>query len=338
MSGHIRLLLERKNMRIARCLLCLALGACALIAVTASAQPYPSRPVHLLLGFPPGAITDAMARLLAQQLTIPLGQQIIVENRAGAAGTIAADVVAKAKPDGYTLLLGHMNSNAVAPALFPQLPYNPARDFAPIGNLAFIDLMLVVPTAFPASDVQGLIALARQRPEQLRYASSGVGSSQQLAAEMFMRYTKTQMTHVPYKGGGQAVIDLIAGHVDLNFDGVATVLPHVRSGKLKPLGVASLHRVTQLPAVPTISESGVPGFEAASWFGVFAPAATPPEIVAKLSDELLKFLKSPDIIRRVSEMGAKLADPNTPAEYGRFVQTETARWAKLIREANIKID
>ena len=312
--------------------------ALALMALTASAQGYPNKPVRLVIGFPPGAFTDVVARLLAEHLGNLYGQQVVVDNKPGAASTIAADIVSKARPDGYTLLFGHMNSNAVAPALFPKLGYDPAKDFIAVTNVAFVSLMLVVNPALPATDIKTFIALAKSRKEPLRFASSGNGSSQHLAAELFMQMTGVKMIHVPYKGSMQAAVDLISGQVDLNFDGVGSALQFVRGGKLKVLGVATAKRVSLIPDVPTIIESGLPGFTAQSWFGVFAPAGTAPEIVTRLADDINGFLKSPEVIRKVTDIGGELAPPNTPAEYTRFVQNETARWSKVIREANIKAE
>ena len=314
------------------------LAALLLAAATAGAQPYPSKPIRLVIGFPPGAFTDVMARMLAEYLGNLYGQQVVVDNKAGAASTIAAEIVSKVRPDGYTLLFGHMNSNAVAPALFPKLGYDPAKDFIAVTNVAFVSLMLVTTPTLPANDVKGLIALARSRSEPLRFASSGNGSSQHLAAELFMQLTGTKMIHVPYKGSMQAAVDLISGQVDLNFDGVGSSLQFVRSGKLKVLGVATARRVALIPDVPTIIEAGLPGFTAQSWFGVFAPAGTAPEVVTKLADDINAFLKSPEIIRKVTDIGGELAPPNTPAEYAKFVQNEAARWSKLIRERNIKAE
>ena len=313
-------------------------AAALLLSAVATAQPYPNKPVRLVIGFPPGAFTDVMARMLAEHLGNVYGQQVVVDNKPGAASTIAADIVSKARADGYTLLFGHMNSNAVAPALFPKLAYDPAKDFIAVTNVAFVSLMLVVNPSLPANDVKSFIALAKSRAEPLRFASSGNGSSQHLAAELFMQMTGSKMIHIPYKGSMQAAVDLISGQVDLNFDGVGSSLQFVRAGKLKVLGVATAKRVALIPEVPTIIEAGLPGFTAASWFGVFAPTGTPPEIVARLSDDINGFLKSPEVIKKVTDIGGELAPPNTSTDYAKFVQSETARWSKLIREANIKAE
>lgn len=314
------------------------LAALLLGAIAAQAQPYPNKSVRMVIGFPAGAFTDVMARLLAEHLSAQYGQQVVVDNKAGAASTIAAEIVSRTKPDGYTLLFGHMNSNAVAPALFPKLGYDPAKDFIAISNIAYTSLVLVVNPSLPATDVKSFIALAKSRSVPLKFASSGNGSSQHLAAELFMQMTGTKMDHIPYKGSAQAVVDLISGQVDLNFDGVGSSLQFIRAGKIKALGVATTRRVAQIADVPTIIESGLPGFTAQSWFGVFAPAGTPPDIVAKLSDDMTGFLKSPEIIKKVAELGGELAPPNTPAEYTKFVQNETVRWSKVIRDANIKAE
>lgn len=322
-------------MRTSRVLL---IAALLIFGGAAHAQPYPNKAVRLVIGFPPGAFTDVMARLLGDYLGAQYGQQVVVDNKAGAASTIAAEFVSKARADGYTLLFGHMNSNAVAPSLFPKLGYDPAKDFVAITNVAYTSLVLVVNPALPASDVKSFIALAKSRAVPLKFASSGNGSAQHLAAESFMQMTGTKMNHIPYKGSAQAVVDLISGQVDLNFDGVGSSLQFIRAGKVRALGVATTRRVAQIPDVPTIIESGLPGFTAQSWFGVFAPTGTPPDIVAKLSDDIVGFLKSPEIIRKVADLGGELAPPNTAAEYAKFVQSETARWAKVIRDANIKVE
>jgi len=267
-----------------------------------------------------------------------MGQQIVIDNRSGQAGIIGADIVAKAKPDGYTLLMGHNNSNAVAPSLYPKLPYDVRKDFAPIAQTGSVATVLVVHPSVPARSVKEFIAVAVRTKGQLRVASSGVGSTQHLAIERFKLATGTQMIHVPYKGSGQAVIDLIGGHVDANFDGIGVVLPYVRAGKLRALGVGTLQRVPQLPELPTMIEQGLAEFESGSWFGVFAPAGTPREVIERWSTALRGLLAQTDFADRIVVLGGQLAKPNTPEEFVVFIDREIERWGKIIRAANVRLE
>ena len=307
-------------------------------AVPVLAQAYPTRAIRMVVGFPPGGFTDILARQIGDRLAPGMGQQIVIDNRSGQAGIIGADIVAKAKPDGYTLLMGHNNSNAVAPSLYPKLPYDVRKDFAPIAQTGSVATVLVVHPSVPARTVKEFIAVAGRTKEQLRVASSGVGSTQHLAIERFKLATGAQLIHVPYKGSGQAVIDLIGGHVDANFDGVGVVLPYIRSGKLRALGVGTLQRVPQLPEVATIHEQGLAGFESGSWFGVFAPAGTPREVIERWSSALRGLLAQPDFADRIVTLGGQLAQPNTPEEFVVFIDREIERWGKIIRAANVRLE
>ena len=323
----------------ARAIALLILAAFGLAqAVPVFAQAYPARAIRMVVGFPPGGFTDILARQIGDRLAPGMGQQIVIDNRSGQAGIIGADIVAKAKPDGYTLLMGHNNSNAVAPSLYPKLPYDVRKDFAPIAQTGSVATVLVVHPSVPARTVKEFIAVAGRSKEQLRVASSGVGSTQHLAIERFKLATGAQLIHVPYKGSGQAVIDLIGGHVDANFDGVGVVLPYIRSGKLRALGVGTLQRVPQLPEVETIHAQGLVGFESGSWFGVFAPAGTPREVIERWSSALRGLLAQTDFADRIVTLGGQLAQPNTPEEFVVFIDREIERWGKIVRAANVRLE
>jgi len=316
---------------------CCALSAVALIASQgALAQDYPNKPIKMIVGFSPGGFTDVLGRLIAHKLQERMGQPVIIENKVGAAGTIGADFVAKSKPDGYTLLMGHVNSNSIAPALYPKLPYDVIKDFTPIVHVASTPLLLTVHPSVPANDVKSFIALAKKNPN-LRFASSGVGSAQHLAAEQFMLATGTQMNHIPYKGSGQAIVDLLSGQVDLNFESPPNTLQHIAVGKLKALGITSTKRSPLLPNVPTIAEQGVPGYEMGQWFGVFAPAGMPKELTNKLANEIIAIIKSPEVVEKINQQGGDVIATG-PEPFAAFLRKDTAHWSKLIKEANIKVE
>ena len=302
----------------------------------AQADAYPNRTIRIVVGFSPGGFTDVLARVIGQKLHERLGQAVIVENKPGATGVIGADLIAKSKPDGYNLLMGHSNSNSVAPALFPKLPYDVIKDFTPIVRVASTPLVLTIHPSVQASDVQTFVALARKNPN-MRFASSGNGSAQHLAAEQFMLMTKTQMIHIPYKGSGQAITDLLSGQVELNFDSPPNTLQHIRAGKLKGLGITSTKRSPLMPNVPTIAESGVPGYEMSQWFGVFGPAGLPPAITQKLAAEINAILKTPDVAEKIASQGGDIIG-SSPEAFAAFLKTDTVRWAKLIKDANIKAE
>ncbi len=301
------------------------------------AQTWPDKPIKIVVGFAPGGFTDVLARTIGQKLQDRLGQPVVVENKAGAAGTLGADLVAKAKPDGYTLLLGHSNSNAVAPALYPKLPYDVLRDFSPIVRIASTPLLLTVHAGLPATDVKSFIALAKSKPQGLAFASSGSGSSQHLAAARFMLATKTEMTHVPYKGSGQAIVDLLSGNVSLNFESPPNVLPHLQSGKLRALAITSEKRSPLLPNVPTLAEAGVPHAEMLQWFALYGPANLPRQIVQRLNTEVNAILKQPDIAEKIASQGGEIIG-GTAEEFSAFLPKDTAGWDRLVKEANIRID
>ncbi|HLF38466.1 MAG TPA: tripartite tricarboxylate transporter substrate binding protein [Burkholderiales bacterium] len=311
-------------------------GIALLLAVPESfAQPYPARPIRLVVPYPPGGGADNVARPLAQKLSEALGQQVVIDNRGGAAGIVGAQIVAQSKPDGYTLL-DDSSSRAVNPAIRP-LPFDTMKDFAPISMIVINPSILVVHPSLPVNTVADLIRLAKQRPRQIMYASSGVGSALHMGAELFKYLAKVDMLHVPYKGGGPALADLIGGHVQLVFPNIASGLPHVKSGKLKGIAVCSTKRSRAAPQLPTVAESGLPGFELYEWNALFAPAGTPPEIIARLNAELAKVLRMPDIQERLFQMGAEPA-PGTPQELDDYVRREIVKWEKVVRVMNIKVE
>lgn len=310
--------------------------AAALSAGAAYSQPYPTRPIRFVLPFgAPGGAPDTIARNLAPKLSEALGQQVVVEPRVGAGGTIGTEVVANAAPDGYAILLTSP-SHAINATLYRKLPYDPVADFAPITLLAELPNILVIHPSLPARSVKQLIALAKARPGSLNYGSAGSGSSQHLAGELFKKMAGVDMVHIPYKGGGAVVVDLISGQLQLTF-GSATSLPHVRSGRLIAIAVTTAERVTSLPDLPTISEAGLPGYEASAWYALFAPARTPKPIIDKLHTEVLRALKMPDVRERLAAETIQ-AVGSTPAELGVFLQREIVKWGAIVRESGAKVD
>jgi tripartite-type tricarboxylate transporter receptor subunit TctC len=306
-------------------------------AGAALAQQYPVKPIRMIIGFPPGGGTDIVGRIVGQRLSEVLGQQILPDNRGGASGQIAAELTAKAPPDGYTIMMVHISAISILPSLYPKLPYDAARDFAPITLVAIGPNFLVVHPSVPAKSVKELVALAKARPGQLHYASPGAGTVQHLAAELFKLQAKVDMLHVPYKGSGQSIVDLVAGHVHLNFDSVPPVLPHVRSGRLRALAVTSEKRFSILPDIPTVNEAGVPGFDLSTWWGLVAPAAVSKEVIARLQAETVKVLREPGVKEKIAFAGADTVG-NTAEEFAAFIRNERAKYARIVKEANIKVD
>ncbi len=307
-------------------------------AAPGQAQAYPARSIRMVVGFPPGGFTDILARQVGERLAPVMGQPIVIDNRSGNAGIIGADIVAKSKPDGYTLLMGHNNSNAVAPSLYAKLPYDVRKDFAPIALTGAVATVLVVHPSVPAKSLQDFIAVVVKSNGQFRVASSGVGSTQHLSIERFKLATRTQLIHVPYKGSGPAIIDLVGGHVDANFDGIGSVLPYIRVGKLRALGVGTMERIPQMPELRTIHEQGLANFESGSWFGIFAPAGTPSGIIDRWSTALRTLQAQPDFAERIITLGGQLSKPNTPAEFVNFIDLEIERWGKIVRAANVRLE
>ncbi len=311
--------------------------AASLLATAALAQSYPEKPVRLIVPFAAGGGNDSVARLVGKRVSDSLGQQLVIDNRPGAGGVLGAELAAKAVPDGYTLFLGGVGSHAVNPNLNDSLPYDPIRDFAPVALLAQAPLVLVVHPSVPADSITAFVALARSKPGQLNYASNGNGSSSHLAAVMFDSMTRVDMVHVPYKGLSPALTDLLSGRVQLMFSSVVAILPHIKAGKLRGLAVTGSRRLASMPNLPTIAESGLPGYEASSWYGVLAPAGTPREIVARLNAELVKALEQPEVRTSLLAEGAEPIG-GSPEQFAAHIRSEMERLGKLIREAKIRLE
>jgi len=302
------------------------------------AQPYPAKPIRMIVGFPPGGGTDVMARLITPKMTEAWGQQVVIDNRAGATGIIGTDLVAKAVPDGYTLLMGHVATNAIAWSLFAKLPFDPARDFAPITRVSSVPHLIVVHPSLDVHTVKDLIALAKARPGQIAFPSAGNGSTPHLAGEIFKTMTGVNLVHVPYRGSGQSVQDLLGGQVLVAFDTTPTVLQYVKAGRLRPLAVSTLKRLASLPDVPTVAESGVPGYEVTTWYGLFAPAGTPPAVVHKVFAETVRIVRLPAIKERLDMLGTDETTNASPEEFAALVKADIAKYAKVIKAAGLRID
>ena len=304
-------------------------------SLLAQTAPYPTKQIRIIVPFPPGGIADTFGRVIAQKLAESWAQPVVVENRAGAGGNIGADVVAKSPADGYSLVMGSIGTHAVNPALFANMPYDPIKDFSPIALVMEAEGLLIVNPASNIKTVRELIERARAEPGVLTYASGGRGTTGHLAGELFNASAKVQLVHVPYKGNVPAITDLLGGQTVLSFATMPTALPYVRNGRLKALAVIGANRSPTLPEVPTLTESGLPGFEVNNWIGLFAPAGVPPEIVAKLNTAVMAILGAPEIEKRIESEGARVT-PNTPAQFAVFVQNETVKWAKVLRDAGTK--
>jgi tripartite-type tricarboxylate transporter receptor subunit TctC len=308
------------------------------LAAPVAAQNYPERVVRIVNPFPPGGSVDTMARILAQKLTENLGQQFIVENRAGAGGNTGAEMVARSEPDGYTLLFTAPGPLAINQTLYHKgLPYDPAKDFAPVALFGISPIVLMVHPDVPAKNVQELIALAKAKPRQVNFASAGIGSTNHLAGEMFRSMAKVEIMHVPYRGAGPAMNDLVGGHVQMFFDLMPSSLPQIKGGKVRALANAGAKRPVALPDVPTVAEQGLPGFDASSWFGFVAPVQTPAPVLARLRAEVAKILKQPEVVSRIHDLGA---EPGTlfGKEFGDFMQAETKKWGEVIRASGAQAE
>ena len=330
----------RRKIRFARCAVPIAIFLCALISGAHAAETagiYPTRPVRLMVTFPAGGGIDVIARIVGHKLADTLGQQFVIDNRAGGGGVIGTEIVARAAPDGYTLLVSTGTGFIINPLLLPKLPYDAFRDFAPISLLAINPTILVVHAALPVTSVKELIAYARERPRQLNYASAGNGSPIHLGMELFKSMTGTDIVHVPYKGSIPAVTDLLAGRVQVMLNTMPTMLPHIKTGKLRALAVGSATRVNTTPEIATIAEAGVPGFEAVAWAGLSAPAKTPAAVIKKLSDAVARVLADTDTVQRLGAQGAQ-AQPTTPEAFLRYMQKESERARKVIEIAGIKLE
>ena len=315
-----------------------ALGALfACIATVASAQGYPNRTIRLVVPFPAAGTTDILARAAAQKLTEAFGQSVVVDNRPGAAGNIGSDLVAKSAPDGYTLLMGTVGTHAINPSLYSKMPYDHVKDFVPVVLVAGVPNVLVVNPALPVNSVADLIKLAKDKPGQINFASSGSGTSIHLSGELFKTMAGVDITHVPYKGSSPALVDLIGGQVQIMFDNLPSALPQIKAGKLRAIAVTSLKRAPVLPDVPTISESGLPGFEASSWFGVLAPAGTPAPIVARINAEVNKWLQSAEAREKLLSQGAEAAG-GSPEQFAQHIRAESEKWAKVVKASGAKVD
>ncbi len=309
-----------------------------LVADIASAQTsYPMKPVRLIVPFPPGGSTDIVGRVAAQSLSELWGQQVTVDNRGGASGQIGVELAAQAPPDGHTLVIGHIGTFGVNPSLFPKLRYDAIRDFAPISLIARVPNMLAVHPSLPVKTVKQLVDMARQRPGTLNYGSSGSGSNPFLCVEYFKMLTRTDIVHVAYKGTGPMLTDLIAGHISLTINGVPPLLPHVKSKRLNAIAVASDKRLSLLPDLPTIRESGVPEYEVTQWYGMLAPASTPRVLVNRINADIQAFLARPDTSARMSGEGA-IPSGSSPEEFGALIRAEIERWAKVVKATGAKPD
>jgi len=302
-----------------------------------AADIYPSKAVRIVVPFAAGGSTDLLARNVAQRLNEAWKQPVIVDNRAGGGGIVGSVYVVKSPADGYTLLLGTNTTNAVAASLYAKLPYDVQRDFAPITEIATIPQLLSVHPSIPAKTLKDLVALATARPNQLNFGTAGSGSTSHMAMALFESMAKLKMVHVPYKGTGPALIELLGGHLSLMFDVIMTSLPHVQSGKLRALAVSSLQRSPTAPQIPTVAESGYPGFDAIVWFGLFAPAGAPPEAIRKISEETARVLKTPSMRELLAGQGLEIVASN-PADFAARVNGEIVKWRKVIREAGIKLE
>lgn len=317
-------------------LLPILLGALAVFA-GAHAQSYPARPVRMVIPLPPGGVTDAMGRLLAQKFNEAWGQPVIPDNRPGGAGMIAAELVAKATPDGHTLLLGNINTHGINPSLYPKMPYDPVRDFAPITLLVSVPNLLLVHPSVPAGNVQGLIALAKAKPDSLNASSPGNGTSGHMGVAVFVAMTGTRITHVPYKGPAPALQAVMGNETQLVFDTIFQALPHARAGRVKALGLSVPQRSPLAPEIPTIAEQGLPGFNVSPWFALFAPAGTPQAAIRKIHAETVKVMNGPEVRERLQSQGLKV-ETGSPQDLAGYVRSEIARWDKVVKEAGIKIE
>jgi tripartite-type tricarboxylate transporter receptor subunit TctC len=329
----------RMNIKPAVAQVCTAL--CCLTAAAlpgaAMAQAYPTKTVKFIVPFPPGGAIDTLARLVGQQLSATWGQPVVIENRPGAGGTIGTDQVAKSSADGYTLGWGAVSTHGMNAALYKKLPYDTLKAFTPVARVAVVPNVLVIHPALPPQNVNDFIRMARSQTHRLSYASAGSGSTLHVSCELFSRLAKVEMLHVPYKGSGPALADVIGGQVPVMCDSLTSALPHIRAGKLKALGVTSVTRSPLLPSIPTLAEAGVKNYEMTPWYGVFAPAGTPPSIVSQVNADINKILEQPDVKARFALIGAEPV-PATPEQFAAQVRTDMARWGKLIKELAITID
>jgi len=313
-----------------------ALTLMCLAAHPAFAQAWPSKPIRYVVPFPPAGATDILARIVAEKISPPLGQQVVVENRPGAAGNLGTELVARSAPDGYTVLMATA-AQSINETLYTKLSFSFARDLAPIALIAHVPNIMEVHPSVPAKTVKEFIALAKAHPGQINYASSGSGTSIHLSAELFKIMTGVDMVHVPYKGSGPALTDLMAGQVSVMFDNLPSSMAFIKSGRLRPIAITTATRYPGLPDIPTIAESGVPGYEAIAWFGMVGPAALPRDVVTRLNAEVNRAVNLPDVQERFAQQGA-IPEPLTPEKFGTFIQGEIAKWAKVVKVSGAKVD
>ena len=309
-----------------------------LAATAAQAQAYPARPIRFVVPYAPGGPLDLIARAIGQKLTEATGQAVVVDNKPGAGGNIGADIVAKAAPDGYTIVMGAVATHAINPTLYPKIPSDPVKDFTPVAMVAVVPNVLVVNPILPVKSVKELIDFAKARPSYLNFASGSTGSTGHLAGELFNALAGVQMVHIPYKGGAPAMADLLAGQVQLMFDNLANALPQVKAGKLRALAVTTAQRSAFAPDLPTLAEAGVPGFDLSTWFGIFLPGNAPRDIVLRLNTEINKALSAPDMKDRLEKMGAEPPANNTPERFAAFIKVEFDKYARVIKASGAKVE
>ncbi len=315
-----------------------ALGTGLLAGAPAGAQTaFPSKTITIIVPFSAGGTTDILARIVGQALSTELGQSVVIDNRAGAGGNIGGQAAARAPADGHTLFMGTVGTHAINASLYKKMPFDPIKDFAPLTRVANVPNLLVANPAQPYKSVAELIAYAKANPGKVNFGSSGSGSSIHLSGELFKSMAKVDMVHVPYKGSAPAVTDLLGNQIGIMFDNMPSAIQHVRSGKLRPLAVTTAKRSPELPNVPTIAEAGVPGYEATSWFGLFAPAGTPPAVVTRLNTAIVKVLAQPEVKKKISEQGAEIHSEK-PEQFAAFIQKESVKWGKVVRDSGASLD
>jgi tripartite-type tricarboxylate transporter receptor subunit TctC len=320
-----------------RCISHLLALATAIVPATLEAQAYPVKPIHWIIPFAAGGPTDLMSRAIGEKLTQQWGQQIVMDNKGGAGGNIGAELAAKSAPDGYTVMIGHVGTHAINVALYPRIPFDPIRDFTPITLIATLPLALVVHQSLPTKSVRELISLARSRPNQLSFASAGNGGPTHLAGELLRTMAKIDIVHVPYKGNAAALTELAGGQVQMMFSNLLTSMPHVRSGRLRALAVSTAKRSAQASELPTVAESGVPGYDVTPWYGILGPAKLPGVIVTKWSEEVGRIVALPEMQQRFVTQGIDLVS-STPEQFAQLIRSEISKWAKVVKESGAKVD
>jgi tripartite-type tricarboxylate transporter receptor subunit TctC len=317
---------------------CVAAAAiCAALSVAVQAQTYPGKPIRWIIPFPPGGGTDVISRTLSQKLTEAWGQQVIADNRPGSGGTIGLAAVAKMPADGYSLVLGQLANVGIAPALYPKLPYDPVKDFQPVTLALTSPLVLVAHPSFPAKNLKDTIAVARSKPDTVTFGSPGNGTTGHLGTELLKTIANVRMTHIPYKGAVPAFTGLMGGEIAIYMSSIPPAMPHLKTGRVKAIGVTSAKRMETLPNVPTIAESGLPGYEVTNWYGVMAPAGIPKDVLTKLNGELVRILKLPDVQQRFQGEGGDIG-ANSPDEFAKFIRTEITKWDKAVKASGAKVD